>query len=255
MEEEVTINGRRFTILQEPTKNKHARAFIDGSAIRIGIPVSWPREEGFRAFLDLKRRVLQKLRDNPSYLAERKQLSFADGQEVNLMGRRFLLRKSIGRGEKTSSATLSGDNAIVRLSPSLPSDESEKVFSNLSRRVIASALHSKVEARVRMLNDTHFQGRLSKVFIKDNLSNYGSCSSSNNINLSFRALFAPSEVLDYIIIHELAHLTERNHSPAFWALVERAMPSYKIQRKWLKANSHGLGAADRAGIAVIDRVA
>jgi predicted metal-dependent hydrolase len=69
-------------------------------------------------------------------------------------------------------------------------------------------------------------------------SRWGSCSSSSNINLSTRLLFAPEGVIDYVIIHELAHLQELNHSPRFWRLVAEAMPDYQLKEKWLKDNGH-----------------
>jgi predicted metal-dependent hydrolase len=56
------------------------------------------------------------------------------------------------------------------------------------------------------------------------------------VNLSTRLLFAPRFVQDYVILHELAHLIEMNHSDRFWALVERYMPNYPEAEKWLKVN-------------------
>ncbi len=234
-------------MVRESASGKNARARVDGSVIRIRIPSSWPREEGFKAFLDLEKRVLEKLAENPKAFAQprkNRQISFRDGQEVTLMGKRFLLKKIAGRGESTSSARLDGETVVVRLCPNLPPEQEGEAFSNLARRVIAGAVRPEVEARVRKLNGLHFQGDLSRVFIKDNVANFGSCSSKGNVNLSFRVLFAPDAVLDYLILHELAHLKERNHSPAFWALVEQAMPNYRENRRWLKDNGHKLGAMD-----------
>ena len=51
-------------------------------------------------------------------------------------------------------------------------------------------------------------------------------------------MLAPPKVLDYVVVHEVCHLREMNHSPRFWALVESLMPDYKQQRKWLKENGH-----------------
>jgi predicted metal-dependent hydrolase len=67
----------------------------------------------------------------------------------------------------------------------------------------------------------YFQKPIKSVNLKYNLSNWGSCSTKGNINLSTRLLFAPDDVIDYVIIHELAHLLEMNHSPHFWAIVKR----------------------------------
>ncbi len=75
-----------------------------------------------------------------------------------------------------------------------------------------------------------------KVRIKDQRSRFGSCSTKRNINLNWRLIMAPMEVLDYVIVHELCHLNEMNHSKAFWALVESIVPEYKKHREWLKKN-------------------
>ncbi|HKZ41668.1 MAG TPA: M48 family metallopeptidase, partial [Candidatus Hodarchaeales archaeon] len=59
-------------------------------------------------------------------------------------------------------------------------------------------------------------------------------------NISTRLLFAPDEVLEYVCIHELAHLIEHNHSDRFWALVEKAMPYYPQQKQWLKEHGESI---------------
>lgn len=63
---------------------------------------------------------------------------------------------------------------------------------------------------------------------------WGSCSVEGSINLSWRLIMAPPSVLDYIVVHELAHTQEHNHSSAFWAHVFAMMPNYKQQQKWLR---------------------
>ncbi len=77
-----------------------------------------------------------------------------------------------------------------------------------------------------------------KVKISNAEKRWGSCSSKKNINLSWRLIMAPERVIDYVIIHELAHLIELNHSQKFWNIVARIMPSYKKQINWLKKNGH-----------------
>jgi predicted metal-dependent hydrolase len=69
---------------------------------------------------------------------------------------------------------------------------------------------------------------------------WGSCGTKGALNLNWRLIMAPPAVIDYVILHELAHLKEKNHSPRFWALVEKLAPDYKIQRQWLKANGRCL---------------
>ena len=68
---------------------------------------------------------------------------------------------------------------------------------------------------------TNLNNLIKGIFLKYNHSNWGSCSHNGNINLSTRLLFAPEAVQDYVIVHELAHLVEPNHSDRFWALGSR----------------------------------
>lgn len=83
--------------------------------------------------------------------------------------------------------------------------------------------------------------RANQIHIKDQKTRWGSCSSKGNINLNWRLILAPQEVMDYVIIHELCHLKEMNHSKAFWELVEQICPDYRERKKWLKENADKLG--------------
>ena len=67
-------------------------------------------------------------------------------------------------------------------------------------------------------------------------SRWGSCSEVNNLAFSFRLIMAPPAVIDYVVVHELMHIKEKNHSAGFWRLVESAIPQYKLHRRWLKDN-------------------
>jgi len=63
---------------------------------------------------------------------------------------------------------------------------------------------------------------------------WGSCSSKANLNFSWMLMMADDEVIDYIVVHELAHLRQMNHSPQFWEIVEKYIPDYKERKKRLK---------------------
>lgn len=80
-------------------------------------------------------------------------------------------------------------------------------------------------------------GRIS---IREQKTRWGSCSSKGNLNFNWRLIFAPEEVVDYIVVHELAHRKEMNHSRAFYDVVASVLPDYKVQEKWLKENGEKL---------------
>ena len=73
--------------------------------------------------------------------------------------------------------------------------------------------------------------------VKDQKSRWGSCSSKGNLNFNYRLAYMPPAILDYVVVHELAHLRHMDHSKEFWALVGVYLPDYKERRKWLK--EHG----------------
>lgn len=77
-----------------------------------------------------------------------------------------------------------------------------------------------------------------KITIRAQRSRWGSCSRQGNLNFNCLLMLAPSEIRDYVVIHELCHRKHMNHSPAFWAEVARVCPAYLQHRKWLKDNGH-----------------
>ena len=79
-----------------------------------------------------------------------------------------------------------------------------------------------------------------RITIRNQRTRWGSCSSKGNLNFNCLLLLAPPEVLDYVVVHELCHRKQMNHSPRFWAEVGRVLPDYKIRVKWLKENGSRL---------------
>ena len=73
-----------------------------------------------------------------------------------------------------------------------------------------------------------------RITIRHQKTRWGSCSSKGNLNFNCYLMLAPQEVLEYVVVHELAHRKEMNHSKAFWKIVEKYKPNYKWSRKWLR---------------------
>ena len=76
----------------------------------------------------------------------------------------------------------------------------------------------------------------SRLTVRDQRSRWGSCSSKGALNFNWRLVLAPHDVLDYVVVHEICHLAEHNHGPAFWRLVEQRRPSYRESKQWLDAH-------------------
>lgn len=82
--------------------------------------------------------------------------------------------------------------------------------------------------------------RFGRITLRDQKGRWGSCSAQGNLNFSWRLAMAPPAVLDYVAVHEAAHLLEMNHGPRFWAHVERLRPDWREQRAWLRTEGAAL---------------
>ncbi len=142
----------------------------------------------------------------------------------------FITGKSV-KGELTTDSTLKIE-APFEISDAQLSNSIGTILS----RLIAHKALPDFSRRVHELNHTFFKKDIKSIGFKNVHTRWGSCSSNSNLNFSTRLLFAPDHVQDYVIIHELAHLIEMNHSTRFWKVVEAAAPNYMVQEKWLKEN-------------------
>lgn len=79
--------------------------------------------------------------------------------------------------------------------------------------------------------------RYGRIALRDQRSRWGSCSTRGTLSFNWRLVLAPHDVLDYVVVHEVCHLVEHHHGPAFWRLLERRRPGYREQKDWL--DEHG----------------
>ncbi len=106
-------------------------------------------------------------------------------------------------------------------------DEEIKVLTNKAKKIIPN----RAEYLASIMNVKY-----NRITIKHQTTRWGSCSAKSNLNFNCLLMLCPFEVQDYVIIHELCHLKELNHSARFWAEVEKYCPNYKTHKQWLKAN-------------------
>ena len=95
-----------------------------------------------------------------------------------------------------------------------------------------------VHARLSHFN-AFYEAPLGKVFIKNHKTRWGSCSQKGNLNFNYKIVLLPPELADYLVVHELCHLIEFNHSPQFWALVSQTIPDCNSLRKQLRQLERG----------------
>lgn len=241
-EEVVEIDGRHYKIIRKATLSARASAELRHGDIVITLPVFMGRERASGLFADLKSRIIKKIRRGSGLSFRKSDITFRDGQVISVLGMKFAIDVESGAARKRSTARLRGTTIRISTASNLGESDALLHASNLARRAISKAVLPALEERVRDINAAHFNASLGRVRLKDNTSNWGSCSGPNNINLDFRLLFAPTSILDAVIAHELAHTKHRNHSKRFYSVLQGAMPDYKYRRRWLRQNGNQLGS-------------
>ena len=156
------------------------------------------------------------------------------------------------RRRKTSQIMVDGEEVIVRTPLNKDNSEIEKIIQNKASWIFKKQLEFKKRTDVNFIPKKYtkrfllkrvnsYAGKVgiipSKVNIKKMRTRWGSASKNNVINLNEHLLKAPKGAIDYVILHEICHLKIRNHSHRFWELVQKFMPNYMENRKWLEVNS------------------
>jgi predicted metal-dependent hydrolase len=216
-------------------KRNNSRIYIGKKAIHIRIPVfmsAHEREKQISSFLQWARaRLIKHGHRNADPPARR----YKHGDSVKIGDETYLLH-IVHKDKKSSSARIIDNTIFLSLSSRVGEKEKSSHIATLLSRTIGEKRIEYLREKIRVLNNRYFKKKVGKISFKYSKSRWGSCSAKGNINISTRLLFAPDAVLEYVCIHELAHLIERNHSKSFWALVKKVIPDYKEKEKWLKEN-------------------
>ena len=155
------------------------------------------------------------------------------GKRVYYRGRACEVEVKVEQGKK-QSVFLSGDKLVVTV-PAGSENEAGAVLEHWLRSAARQIITQRVETISKGLKLSY-----NRIFIRNQKTRWGSCSQKKNLNFNWRLVMVPPAVLDYIIIHELMHLIELNHSKKFWRLVAGVCPDYQIHRAWLRKNGSRL---------------
>jgi len=213
------------------------RVTVNSNGITIKISAKQPKEEQRKNIDYFLKWAKEKLGSKPELLDFLPQRKYMNGEVIRIGGYDFFI-SIFFQDQKKSTARIFNNQIVISLAKGLSVEAQVNTNSYLVCKCLTKFFQPIITERIHELNGRFFGKHINSVKLKYNTSNWGSCSTQGNINISLRLLFAPQDVIDYVLIHELAHLVHANHSNRFWNLVEKVMPSYREKEKFLNDNNH-----------------
>ena len=191
-------------------------------AISLTLPRHTRVSDGLTFLMQKSEWLVQTLRDMPS------QKQIKPGVVIPLLGKRVRIKHD----ETLRRKWIVKDDILYVAGPR--EEFPERVTEALKK--IASITLTNLATR----DAAKINRRLTRVTVRDTRSRWGSCSSTACLSFSYRLIFAPREVMEYVVAHEVAHLRHMNHSTAFWNAVGSICPDYDVAKDWLKLHGKDL---------------
>lgn len=233
---EVVLQDQHYTFVVERSRRKTIAASVDPEGtILVSAPYIVP-EFMIRHFLKQKESwLLKRIHLRQTATAAGLQLSYKSGDVIPFFDSSHVL--TVTRSEQAERPRLYFlQNTFQAIIPVHFSEDQE--HQAVKEQLHSWYLHNTLPVLEKRVE--YYAGivgvEYKDIRVKDVTSHWGSCSSNRNLNFNYRIAMLPVDISDYIIVHELCHIKEMNHSPRFWALVGQVIPHYKQLRTQLKQN-------------------
>jgi Predicted metal-dependent hydrolase len=241
MEKDYCINydGAKiqFTLVRSHRKTIGITITKDGD-IKVAAPIRTTEKQVIEIVHKKASWIIKKLEEiSKSQLKPINDKKYSNGTLILFLGKEYILSICRERGLHKPEVKLNTDYLNIILPEDSITDEI------LIKVVLRKWYISQFEViiRERIARYSAIVGvSPSKVTIREQKTRWGSCSTKGNINLNWRIVMAPLDVLDYVIVHELCHMRRMDHSTKFWGIVESILPGFAESRKWLKTNGSKL---------------
>lgn len=225
------MNGFAFPIeIVRTNRKKSASIHLSGEVIRVRVPKTLS-EQRIRALITRHKpwiaTKLKVLSEQPIV----KPKEYVSGEAFPYLGRNYRLK--VTRGANPSLNPEGGYLvATVSQADKTPQATVKPMLIAWYKERATECLHEKTARLAKVIGVAP-----RSVTVKEYKSRWGSCSVGGDISYNWRIILAPHRIVDYVVVHELCHMREHNHSPRYWKQVERYIHDWKDARDWLKHNN------------------
>lgn len=234
----ISLAGQEVTYsVSESRRARYPRFRIDAQkGLQVIIPAGMHVKNLDELFHRHQDWILKHLQRVAEMQTEQPQRQFISGESLPFLGEAHTLEVNLIPGETITYIARQEQTIQVRLQSDIPETHRSLAVRTVLQNWYRDQAKFYISNRVHELA-THFGFQVGKITIRNQKTRWGSCSSKGNLNFNWRLMMAPPDAIDYLIIHELCHLREPNHSPRFWALVATYCPDYQYWKRWLKENN------------------
>ncbi len=225
--------------IRRSDRARHARIQVGGDGVEVVVPRRFPLRD-VEPFVEEKRRWIERtLARMQESEAEFPPPRVHDGGSLPYLGERLVLRVRADHRRTRASVVRHGGELEVRLPlrDTLEPPLAEALEAWMRRR-------ARIEIGPRLDRATARAGSgYRRLQIRNQSTRWASCSSTGTMSFNWRLLFAPPEIVDYVVEHEVAHLDVHDHSAAFWSLLESHCPRWREHERWLRRHGHAMRLA------------
>lgn len=211
---------RAYTLKRSDRKT--IAIYVRDGEIEVRAPRRVPKHDIDRVVVSNEKWIQKKLAASNERLAQRENFSLAYGDYITCRGKQYPLTARDG-------THVGFDEEQFYMPPNLTPEQMKiaciQIYRMLAKRDLTERVYRFAE-RMKVYP--------SAVKINGAKTRWGSCSAKKSLNFSWMLIMADDDVIDYVVVHELAHITEMNHSARFWAIVESVVPDYKERKARLK---------------------
>ena len=224
------MDGFAFPVEVVRTDRKRSASIhLDGEVVKVRVPKTLP-ENRIRDLIAKRTPWIRiKLKEQSDRLVL-KPKEYVSGETFPYLGKNYRLK--VIKGGKPFGKLKGGYlQAVVSETDTAPETTIKSLLVSWYRRHAELRLAEKTERWARIVGVTP-----NSVSVRDYKSRWGSCSTKGDVTYNWRIILAPHRIVDYVVIHELCHMLEHNHSSRYWKQVERHVPDWKERRDWLRNN-------------------
>lgn len=225
----IHCNGLEIEVIRSKRRRTLALAIRNGE-VKLRIPARLPLHHAERFVYEKRHWIQQKLIAHPPV----KPKQIENGESLLYLGQSYPL--SILTGQARNQVAFKDGIVCVEHRDKQPSDTAlKRQLTTWYKQQASEWLTARCE---QLASETGLCPR--QIEVKTYRARWGSCTASGKVQLNWKLIMAPLRIIDYVITHELCHLRQHNHSPAFWHLVEQFDPAFTQHRAWLRSNGQQL---------------